>query len=229
MLVVAGVSEDERSTSAEHGLTAAEVDERISRGDVNDVPAAPSWTTARSSAPTCSPASTPDRLVVRDCRGIAGSRDALFGGVIVANTLIGIVQELRAKRMLDSLAIVSAPKVTAVRDGAVTPCPSTSSCSTTSSTCAPASRSWPTRSVLAATNLEIDESLLTGEADPVVKAPGDEVLSGSAVVAGTGRAQVTKVGADTYGGQAGRGGAALHARHPSCATTINRIVTWSPG
>ena len=78
------------------------------------------------------------------------------------------------------------PEGPAVRDGAVTPLPSTRSCSTTSSTCAPASRSSPTRRCSSRTNLEIDESLLTGEAEPVVKAPGDEVLSGSFVVAGSG-------------------------------------------
>ena len=50
----------------------------------------------------------------------------------------------------------------------------------------------------AADGLELDESLLTGESDPVTKAPGDEVLSGSIVVAGTGRFQATRVGADAY-------------------------------
>ena len=59
-------------------------------------------------------------------------------------------------------------------------------------------------------NLEVDESLLTGEADPIAKAVGDAVMSGSFVVAGAGAYRATKVGPQAYAAAAGRGGQQVH-------------------
>ena len=226
VLVVAGVSEDERSMSAEHGLTAAEVDERISRGAVNDVPAAPSRTTAqivRANVFTRFNALIGSLFVVVVACG--AYRDVLFAGVLVANTLIGIVQELRAKRTLDSLVIVSAPKVTAVRDGAVTPLSVNEIVVDDVIDLSAGQQIVADSSVLVSTNLEIDESMLTGEADPVAKEPGDELLSGSFVVAGAGRAQVTKVGADAYGARLSSEAKRFTLVHSELRAVINRIVT----
>ena len=152
-------------------------------------------------------------------------RDGLFGGVVVANTLIGIVQELRAKRTLDSLVIVSAPKVTAVRDGALTDVAVNELVLDDVIDLSAGQQIVADSEVLTATNLEVDESLLTGESEPVVKQPGDELLSGSFVVAGSGRAQVTKVGADAYAAQLAEEARRFTLVHSELRAVINRIVT----
>jgi cation-transporting ATPase E len=114
------------------------------------------------------------------------------------NTLIGVVQEYRAKRTLDRLAVLNAPRARVRRDGEVTEIATTDVvrddiCELRAGDQVPADGT-----VRGGAGLEVDESLLTGESDPVTKEPGDEVLSGSIVVAGSGEVQITRVGADAY-------------------------------
>jgi len=218
--------DEERASFADSGLTAAQVAERVARGAVNDVPAAPSRTTGqiiRANVFTRFNALISSLFAVVVACG--AYRDGLFGGVVVANTLIGIVQELRAKRTLDSLVIVSAPKVTAVRDGGVTPLSVNEIVIDDVIDLSAGQQIAADSTVLVSTNLEIDESMLTGEADPVVKQPGDELLSGSFVVAGAGRAQVTKVGADAYGARLASEARRFTLVHSELRAVINRIVT----
>ena len=214
------------SAFAETGLTAAEVDQRIASGAVNDVPSAPSRTTGqiiRANVFTRFNALIGSLFAIVVACG--AYRDSLFGGVVVANTLIGVVQELRAKRTLDSLVIVSAPKVSAVRDGAVTPLAVNELVLGDVIDLSPGQQIAADSEVLVTTNLEIDESLLTGEADPVVKQGGDGLLSGSFVVAGAGRARVTKVGADAYGARLASEARRFTLVHSELRAAIDRIVT----
>jgi cation-transporting ATPase E len=80
--------------------------------------------------------------------------------------------------------------------------------------------------VLVADHLEVDESLLTGESDPVVKEPGDELLSGSFVVAGSGRARVAKVGADAYATQLAEQARRFSLARSELRASMDRIITW---
>ncbi len=124
--------------------------------------------------------------------------DALFGFVMVLNAAIGTIQEVRAKRTLDQLKVIIAPTIAVIRDGI-------------ESTVAPsalvlgdllrleAGDQVPVDAdVIESSGLEVDESALTGEADPVPKRPGDEVRSGSAIVAGTALARAVRVGRDAW-------------------------------
>ena len=122
-------------------------------------------------------------------------QDALFGVVLVANTLIGIVQELRAKRTLDRLTVLTAPTATVVRDGEAARVAPSAIVRDDVVALAPGDQVVVDGEVLTSERLEIDESLLTGESEPVVKAPGDRALSGSFVAAGTGRIRVSELGA----------------------------------
>lgn len=99
-------------TIAAIGLTQAQVAERVAKGQVNDVPDAPSRTVAeiiRANVLTRFNALIGSLFAIVMVCG--AYRDGLFGGVVLANTLIGVIQELRAKRTLDALTVVNAPSV----------------------------------------------------------------------------------------------------------------------
>jgi cation-transporting ATPase E len=181
------------------GLSAAEVEVRVAAGLVNDVPA------------------TPTRSVGRILRGniltrfnallgamlavilvVGPGQDALFGIVLVSNALIGIVQELRAKRTLDRLTVLTAPRSRVIRDGAIHDLAVGAIVMDDIIDLVAGDQVSVDGVVLSITGLEVDESLLTGESEPVRKSVGDEVLSGSFVAAGAGRAQVSRVGAQAY-------------------------------
>ncbi len=209
------------------GLTAAEVADRVARGLTNAVPTAPTRTVGQIIRGNVL---TPINLVVGILAAlviVAGSpKDALFGGVIVANSVIGIYQELRAKSVLDKLSVVSAPRARAVRDGEVHELLVHELVLDDVVELRTGAQVVADGSILTHDSLEIDESLLTGEADPVVKADGDSVLSGSAVVAGTGRMLVTKVGAENYAAQLAEEARRFTLINSPLRNDVNRIVTW---
>ncbi|HEX6394300.1 MAG TPA: HAD-IC family P-type ATPase [Acidimicrobiales bacterium] len=125
-------------------------------------------------------------------------QDALFGIVLVTNALIGIVQEVRAKRTLDRLSIISAPSVRVIRDGHLGEVAIDDVVLDDLIDVRTGDQIVADGEVIDSTGLQIDESLLTGESDPVDKSPGARVLSGSFVVAGSGLYQATAVGQQAY-------------------------------
>jgi cation-transporting ATPase E len=124
--------------------------------------------------------------------------DALFGLVLVVNSAIGIFQELRAKHTLDRLAIMNAPVAHVLRDGRMQKIPIKQVVLGDVIKLNTGDQVAADGILLSSEGLEIDESLLTGEADPVNKNVKDTALSGSFVVAGQGYLQTTAVGADSY-------------------------------
>ena len=209
------------------GLTGAEVADRVSRGLTNLVPNAPTRSVGQIVRGNVF---SPINLIVAILAALviaAGSpKDALFGGVIVANSVIGVVQELRAKRVLDRLRVVNAPRAHAVRDGKVTELQVHELVLDDVVELRTGAQVVADGVVLTNENLEIDESLLTGEADPVVKDDGDDVLSGSAVVAGTGRMVVTKVGAENYAVKLAEEARRFTLVNSPLRNDVNLIVTW---
>jgi cation-transporting ATPase E len=181
------------------GLTAAEVAERVARGDTNDAGDRTSRTygeIVRANVLTRFNAILGTMLVI--ILAVGDIRDSLFGVILVANSAIGIIQEVRAKRTLDRLAVLAAPFARVVRDGTVVEC-AIEAVVLDDLVDVRTGDQVPADGIVAvAAGLEIDESLLTGEADPIDKRPGDEVLSGAIVVAGSGRFQATRVGAEAY-------------------------------
>ncbi|MFF2052075.1 HAD-IC family P-type ATPase [Leifsonia sp. NPDC058194] len=125
-------------------------------------------------------------------------RDGFFYGVVVANALIGIVQEVRAKLVLDRAALLAAPESRVRRDGAVVAVPLEDVVLDDLLVLRPGDQIPADAVVAESTGLALDESLLTGESDPVFKDADAQLLSGSHVVTGTGYAVVTAVGADSY-------------------------------
>lgn len=156
-------------------------------------------------------------------------QDSLFGLVIVFNSLIGIVQELRAKRTLDKLAVVSEAPVRVRRDGRDQEIHPRDVVLGDLILLGPGDRLLVDGEVVRSAGLEIDESLLTGEADPVHKQPGDQVLSGSFVAAGSGAFTATKVGADAYAAKLTQEASKFGLAHSELRDGITRFikyVTW---
>ncbi|HEY3750692.1 MAG TPA: HAD-IC family P-type ATPase [Pseudonocardiaceae bacterium] len=124
--------------------------------------------------------------------------DALFGLIVVVNSGIGIVQELRARRVLDRLAVLGEEPVRVRRDGGELSVPPEEVVLDDVVLLAAGDRVPVDGQVLVTDQVEIDESLLTGESDPVHKAVDDAVLSGSFVVAGSAAVRATAVGQQGY-------------------------------
>ncbi|XNZ00282.1 HAD-IC family P-type ATPase [Micrococcus luteus] len=124
--------------------------------------------------------------------------DLLFCLAAVANVVIGVVQEYSAKRKLEKIALLHQDGVTVVRDGARQSVALADVVLDDVVALRRGDQVPVDAEVLTADGLDLDESLLTGESDPVPKRPGDTVLSGSAVVAGTGLVRATAVGADSH-------------------------------
>ncbi|MBY8882475.1 HAD-IC family P-type ATPase [Actinacidiphila acidipaludis] len=184
------------------GLSSDEVARRVERGEVNDVPVRSSRSTAEIvRANVFTRFNAIIGVLFAIILVVGPVQDSLFGFVIVANTAIGIVQEMRAKRTLDNLAVIGEAKPTVRRDGAAAEIPTSGIVLGDLIELGPGDKVVVDGEVAEAGNLEIDESLLTGEPDPVVKRPGDEVKSGSFVVAGGGAFTATRVGRQAYAAQ----------------------------
>ncbi|WP_208104021.1 HAD-IC family P-type ATPase [Modestobacter roseus] len=153
-------------------------------------------------------------------------QNALFGGVVVANAAVGIVQELRAKRTLDRLAVLNAPRARVLRDGAERELP-VAEVVLDDLLALRAGDQVPADGVVRdCTGLTVDESLLTGESEPVVKAAGDPVMSGSIVVAGRGLAQTTAVGDDSYAARLATEARRFTTTHSELVSATDRLLRW---
>lgn len=153
-------------------------------------------------------------------------QDAVFGFVLLLNTLTGTIAELRAKRALDNLAVLAAPTAHVIRDGEakdieVSQVVLGELLELRSGDQVPADGQ-----VLSSNGCEIDESILTGESVAVRKHENDQVLSGTTVIGGSARIRVTAVGEHSYANRL-----AMEARKYSLVTSelqegTNRVLTW---
>ena len=209
------------------GLSAAEVAERVREGRTNAYRVRTSRSVAailRANVFTIFNAILATALVV--VLAVGHWADALFGIVLILNTATGTIAEVRAKRALDRLAFLEAPTACAVRDGReveldVADVVLDDVLRLRSGEQVPADAV-----VLTADGLEVDESILTGESDPVRPRAGDRVLSGTTVTAGTALVRTTAVGADAYANRLAR-----EARRYSVVTSelqvgTNRVLRW---
>jgi len=212
------------------GLTAAEVQQRADAGLVNRTAERPSRTLGeilRANIFTRFNALLGALLVV--ILVVGPIQDALFGLVLIANSAVGIVQELRAKRTLDRLSVLNMPTATVVRDGETRQVPASQVVQDDVLAIGPGDQVAVDCTVLDVDGLEVDESLLTGESDPVPKHTGDEVLSGSFVVAGTGRARASRVGEAAYAVALAAEARRFTLVHSDIRDALNRVlqvITW---
>jgi cation-transporting ATPase E len=207
------------------GLTDAEVAQRVADGNSNAVPARAARSIAdivRANVFTRINAILGVLLVIVLATGSV--INGLFGLLIIANSVIGMVQEIRAKQTLDKLAIVGQAKPLVRRQsGTRTLLPSEVVLGDVIEL-GPGDQIVVDGEVLEEENLEVDESLLTGEADPIGKDVGDAVMSGSFVVAGTGAYRATKVGLAAYAAKLAEEASRFTLVKSELRNGINRIL-----
>ena len=151
-------------------------------------------------------------------------KNITFMGVIIINTLIGIVQEMKVKKLVDKLAVITASKAAVIRDGEVKEIDihevvvkDTMVLTTGNQVCADAI-------VMESDGMEVNESMLTGESRPVKKNAGDRLMSGSFLTAGSGVVQVEYVGEDSYAYQLMKKAKTKKRASSEMQRTINRII-----
>ena len=128
---------------------------------------------------------------------VGSFKNSVFLVIIVVNTVIGIIQEIRTKRMLDRLSLLTESKVTVVREGREQVIP-VDEIVLDDVMLLKAGSQIPADSVVMEGDLEVNESLVTGESDDISKRPGNALLSGSFVTSGSAYVIVTHVGKDNY-------------------------------
>ena len=217
----------DRALKPPPGLSSAEVSERVRQGRTNDVPDAPVRTVGQIVR----------NNVLTPVNGIIGAMfvlimaadfpgDALFVGVVVSNSVIGIVQELKARRTLHELAVLSAPRARVVRDGVSRQVGTSEVVADDVLELQPGDQVVVDGEVLSSRGLEIDESLLTGEGDPVAKSEGDGVMSGSFVSAGAGWYRATAIGADSYAARLAQEARRFKLAGSELKRGVNLILRW---
>ncbi|WP_438354061.1 HAD-IC family P-type ATPase [Microbacterium sp. CJ88] len=209
------------------GLSAAEVAERVASGRTNAYSADSSrsaWNIVRANVFTLF------NGIVFACFFVlfllGRWQDALFGLAAIANAVIGCVQEFRAKAALDRLALLNAPLARVRRDGAEAEIHPPDVVQDDILVLRAGDQIAADARVADARGLQVDESMLTGESDAVDKRPGDEVLSGSVVVAGEGDAQVVRVGAASYANTFATEAKRFSLVSSELRSSVNRVLKW---
>jgi cation-transporting ATPase E len=207
------------------GLTDAEVAQRVAEGKTNDVPTRAARSVSdivRANVFTRINAILGVLLIIVLSTGSV--INGAFGLLIIANSAIGIIQELRAKQTLDKLAIVGQTKPLVRRQSGTTAVAPSEVVLDDIIELGPGDQIVVDGEVVEDANLEVDESLLTGEADPIAKDPGDQVMSGSFVVAGGGAYLATKVGREAYAAKLAEEASKFTLVNSELRNGINKIL-----
>lgn len=184
------------------GLTSAEVQMRVNAGAVNVQDVSQTNTVGKIIRKNTLTLFNVIILALAVLIIIVGSpQNTLFVGTALCNSLMGIFQELRAKKTLDKLSLLAQGSVNVVRDGYIFNIPQDNIVLDDIIEVKAGDQICADARVIQSAGLELDESLLTGETDRILKKPGDTVLSGSFATAGRAFVQVTAVGADNYAGK----------------------------
>lgn len=206
------------------GLSAAEVAERTARGEVNVDAGVRTRSVRQIVRENTLTLFNAINVILAVFVLITGSyKNMLFMVVIVCNTLIGIVQEIRSKRTTDRLSIVASSKASVLRDGALVELPLDALVRDDIIELGRGDQ-IPADSVVVKGSCDVNESLLTGESTLVKKRPGDELMSGSYLNAGTVRARVVHVGAENYAAKISAEAKQHKAVNSEIMNSLNSII-----
>lgn len=213
--------------SSVQGLSTAEVAERVAAGQTNAFVQDTSrsvWSIVRANVLTLFNGIILACFIV--LFAIGRWQDALFGFSAIANAVIGSVQEYRAKRALDRLALLNAPHARVMRDGSEAEI-ALDDVVLDDTLVLRAGDQVPADGLVSGSRgLQVDESMLTGESDAVEKEIGDRVLSGSVVVAGEGSAVVDRVGADSFANSLAAEAKRFSLVASELRSSIDRVLKW---
>ena len=206
------------------GLSAAEVAERTARGEVNVDAGVRTRSVRQIVRENTLTLFNAINAILAVFVLVTGSyKNMLFMVVIVCNTLIGIVQEIRSKRTTDRLSIVASSKASVLRDGALVELPLDALVRDDIIELGRGDQ-IPADSVVVKGSCDVNESLLTGESTLVKKRPGDELMSGSYLNAGTVRARVVHVGAENYAAKISAEAKQHKAVNSEIMNSLNSII-----
>lgn len=209
------------------GLTQQQVQERINQGLTNESDLSTDKTTKEIIVSNTFTYFNLIFLIITVLLCLVGSfRNLTFLPIVIGNTLIGIIQEVRAKRTLDKMNLLNAPHAIVVRDG-VKQKIETEQLVQDDEIILEAGNQICADAVVVEGSVQVNESLLTGEADEVEKNPGDELFSGSFVVSGRCHAELTHVGNESYIAKLSQEAKTMGSGEQSeMIRSINQIVKW---
>ncbi len=211
----------------ESGLTAAEVEERRRDGRVNRTKASVSKPLSRIVFDNLFTLFNLVNAVIATALILVGSyHNLLFFGVVLCNSLVGIVQELRSKRALEKLSLLHAAKARVRRDG-VEVLIALDDIVQDDRLLFQSGDQIAVDATVQSGCLEVNESLLTGEPDAIVKQAGDPLLSGSFVVGGKGEAIATRVGEEAYAAKLTAEAKVYKRTHSQLMTAVNKIIRFT--
>ena len=210
----------------ETGLSAAEAAARIEAGQANRQTAQPGKSVLQIVGENLFTLFNLLNFALAFCLALVGSwKNMLFLGVVFSNTLIGTVQSLRARAMLNKLRLLQERPCHPVRDGAEIDCPP-SDLVLGDLVVFRAGDQLPADAVVREGSCAADESLLTGESDPVQRGPGDWLMSGSFLTEGKVTAQLAAVGDDSYAARLMGDARRIRSPRSELMTDLNRLVQW---
>lgn len=214
----------ENATDVGAGLTSKEVSDRIAQGKVNGDFNIPSKSVKQIFKDNCLTFFNLINIILAAFVVAVGSfKNCLFLGVIICNTAIGIFQEIRSKRAIDKLALISAPKADVLRNGEIQTI-AVKDIVLDDIMILSAGRQVCSDCIAVEGDCEVNESLVTGESDPIVKHMGDEILSGSFLISGNAKAQVIRIGADNYANKITSGAKYIKKNNSKMLASINYIL-----
>lgn len=209
------------------GLSAAQVEQRKREGLCNTQPKPITktvWQILRDNIFTLFNAFN---FAVAACLLLVGAyENILFLGIVIANSFISIIQELRSKHMVEKLSVISLPRTTVVRGGAEKEV-AVEEMVLDDVTVLTAGRQICADSIVLDGEIEANEALLTGESEPIAKRAGDALLSGSFVVSGRCRARVEHVGADNYASRLAADAKTYKKHRSILLDSLNKIVKFT--
>lgn len=221
------------SDTTHKGLSAKQVQKRIEKGQTNAFTQKTSrsaWSIIKANTLTLFNGIIGACFII--LVAIGHWQDVFFALSAFANAIIGSIQEFRAKAALDKLALLSAQQVTVLRDGKEQSIPVSDVVLDDVLVLRAGDEIPADAKVVDGFSLQLDQSMLTGESDPIDKKKGDDVLSGSVVVAGAGYAVVDKVGADSFANRFASDARRFSLVASELRTSINKVlkfVSWAIG